>query len=63
MPPHDPARAEAAKLGIRGTPSLFVNGRELPSPHPLVIEMVLREELRAAGVTALPADEMGIFPR
>lgn len=48
-------------LGLQGTPAFFVNGKELPSPHPLFVEAAVRLELRALGITTLPADEAGFF--
>ncbi len=54
--------AEGRALGISGTPSMFVNGKELDSPHPLMIEAALREELKKRGDTDLPEDADGIFP-
>lgn len=49
------------RLGLQGTPAFFVNGKELPSPHPLLVEAAVRAELKAAGVTDLPADPGGFF--
>ena len=51
-------------LGVAGTPTIFVNGRELLSLHPVAIEGMLRFELQRAGVPVdqLPADPDGIFP-
>lgn len=54
--------AEGRELGITGTPSMYVNGKELDSPHPLIVEAALREELKARGVTDLPEDADDIFP-
>ncbi len=57
------AQVEDGKtLGISGTPAVFINGKELPSAHPVLIEAALREALKAAGVTDLPADPDGLFP-
>ena len=53
--------AEGRELGITGTPSMYVNGKELDSPHPLIVEAALREELKARGVTDLPEDADDIF--
>lgn len=53
---------EGRELGITGTPSMFVNGKELSSPHPLMIEAALREEMKARGITDLPEDPDSIFP-
>lgn len=51
-------------LGLQGTPAVFVNGKELPSIHPLAIETALRQELLSQGVpaTELPPNEHGILP-
>jgi protein-disulfide isomerase/uncharacterized membrane protein len=56
--------AQGAAVGIFGTPSFFVNGRELASVHPVAIEAILRWELREAGVPVeeLPDNPDGIFP-
>lgn len=53
---------DGKNLGISGTPAVFINGKELPSAHPVLIEAALREELKKAGVTDLPADPDGLFP-
>jgi protein-disulfide isomerase len=61
----DEVRAQVAQgkeLGITGTPTMYVNGKELSSPHPLIVEAALREELKARGVTELPEDADDIFP-
>ncbi|MEE2828929.1 MAG: thioredoxin domain-containing protein [Myxococcota bacterium] len=54
--------AQARQLGLTGTPTVFINGRELPSVHPLAIETALRQALLDTGSTELPIDEHGIFP-
>ncbi len=54
--------AQGKELGITGTPTMYVNGKELSSPHPLIVEAALREELKARGVTELPEDADDIFP-
>lgn len=55
---------QGQQLGIRGTPTVFVAGRELVSMHPLAIEAILRLELKKAGVPEqdLPPDPEGFFP-
>lgn len=56
--------AEGRALGLQGTPAVYVNGKELPSVHPLAIETALRQELLAQGISAteLPPNEHGILP-
>jgi len=46
---------------ISGTPAFFVNGVQMPSPHPAFVEAAVRRELLAAGVTELPPDEDRVF--
>ena len=63
----DEVRAQVAvgrQLGLQGTPAVFINGKELPSIHPLAIEAALRHELLAAGIPAeqLPPNDSGILP-
>jgi protein-disulfide isomerase/uncharacterized membrane protein len=63
----DEVRAQVAAgraLGLQGTPAVYVNGKELPSLHPLAIETALRQELLNQGVDAasLPANEHGFLP-
>jgi len=63
----DEVRAQVAigrTLGLQGTPAVYINGKELPSIHPLAIETALRQELLDLGVEAasLPANEHGILP-
>jgi protein-disulfide isomerase/uncharacterized membrane protein len=55
---------EGRSLGLQGTPVVFVNGKELPSIHPLAIETALRQELLNQGIdpAALPPNEHGILP-
>jgi protein-disulfide isomerase/uncharacterized membrane protein len=63
--PWDEVKAQVAQgrsLGLEGTPAFFVNGKALPSPHPLFVEAVLRRELRDRGVASLPEDPDGLFP-
>lgn len=52
---------QGRSLGLTGTPAFYVNGRALPSPHPLMIEAALRAELKAAGATTLPEDKDNLF--
>lgn len=52
---------QGRSLGLSGTPAFFVNGKALPSPHPLMIEAALRAELKAAGATNLPEDKDNLF--
>lgn len=54
--------AQGRNAGVRGTPSFFVNGRELPHAHPLFVEAAIRHELRELGATELPEDVDGLFP-
>jgi protein-disulfide isomerase len=51
-------------VGVQGTPTFFVNGRELLSIHPLAVEAAIRYELVAAGVdkASLPDDPENLFP-
>jgi hypothetical protein len=46
---------------LEGTPAFFVNGREMPSPHPAFVEAAIRKELKDRGITELPADPDGVF--
>jgi len=52
-------------VGVRGTPTFFVNGRELLSIHPLAVEAAIRFELVEAGVdpATLPPDAESLFPQ
>lgn len=52
-------------VGVRGTPTFFVNGRELLSIHPLAVEAAIRFELVEAGVdpAMLPPDNENLFPQ
>lgn len=50
------------QLGLQGTPAVYINGKEMPSVHPLAIETALRQELLDNGVTDLPPNEHGILP-
>ena len=52
---------DGRKAGITGTPSFFVNGVQMPSPHPAFVEAAVRRELLNAGITDLPADQDGVF--
>jgi protein-disulfide isomerase/uncharacterized membrane protein len=52
---------DGQSVGIQGTPSIYVNGKPLDSPHPLFVEAALRYELQQAG-EPLPADAEGLFP-
>ncbi len=52
---------QGRSLGLSGTPAFYVNGKALPSPHPLMIEAALRTELKALGVTDLPEDKDALF--
>jgi len=56
--------AQGRTLGLQGTPAVYINGKELPSIHPLAIETALREELLSQGTpaTELPPNEHGILP-
>jgi len=54
--------AQGRGIGVRGTPSFFVNGRALPHAHPLFVEAAIRHELSTQGVTELPEDPDGLFP-
>jgi protein-disulfide isomerase len=48
---------DGARLGINGTPALFINGRLLPGAVPIGdIERVIDEELKSAAQTARPGD-------
>ncbi|MCP4870630.1 MAG: thioredoxin domain-containing protein [Proteobacteria bacterium] len=51
-------------VGVRGTPTFFVNGRELLSIHPLAVEAAIRYELIEAGLdpAQLPPDNEDLFP-
>ena len=53
--------ADGKAAGISGTPSFFVNGVQMPSPHPAFVEAAVRRELIAKGVTDLPPDQDGVF--
>ncbi len=53
--------ADGRKAEISGTPAFFVNGVQMPSPHPAFVEASVRRELIALGVTDLPPDEDGVF--
>jgi protein-disulfide isomerase len=53
--------ADGKAVGISGTPSFFVNGVAMPSPHPAFVEAAIRRELLGKGVTDLPADQDGVF--
>ena len=53
--------ADGRNAEINGTPAFFVNGIQMPSPHPAFVEAAVRRELIAAGVTDLPPDEDGVF--
>jgi len=53
--------ADGKAAGIQGTPSFFVNGVQMPSPHPAFVEAAVRKELLAKGVTELPPDQDGVF--
>ncbi len=62
--PWDDVRTQVLQgrsLGLGGTPAFYVNGKALPSPHPLMIEAALRTELKAAGVVDLPEDKDALF--
>lgn len=48
-------------LGLQGTPAFFVNGREMPSPHPAFVEAAIRKELKGRGVTEFPPDPDGLY--
>jgi len=48
--------------GLNGTPTFFVNGKQLPSAHPLFVEAAIRYELSERGAVSLPEDPDGIFP-
>lgn len=52
---------DGQSVGIQGTPTVFINGKELPSPHPLMIEAALRTEMKARGLGPLPVDADGLF--
>jgi protein-disulfide isomerase len=52
---------QGRSLGLTGTPAFYVNGKALPSPHPLMIEAAMRVELKALGVTELPEDKDSLF--
>ena len=49
--------------GLTGTPTFFINGKLLPSAHPLFVEAAIRWELSQRGEMQLPEDTDGIFPR
>lgn len=53
--------ADGRKAEISGTPAFFVNGVQMPSPHPAFVEAAVRRELIGLGVTDLPPDEDGVF--
>lgn len=53
--------ADGKAAGITGTPSFFVNGVQMPSPHPAFVEAAIRRELLGLGVTDLPTDQDGVF--
>ncbi|MBJ95647.1 MAG: hypothetical protein CMP23_14385 [Rickettsiales bacterium] len=55
--------AQGRDAGLTGTPTFFVNGKMLPSAHPLFVEAAIRWELVERGETELPEDSDGIFPR
>ena len=54
---------QGKEAGLEGTPTFFVNGRQLPSAHPLFVEAALRYELTERGEMVLPDDPDGLFPR
>ena len=41
---------------------IFVNGKQLPSAHPLFVEAAIRYELSERGELILPEDPDGLFP-
>ncbi len=55
---------QGAAIGVSGTPTVFINGREILSLHPLALEGIIRLELKNLGVPVdeLPADPYGLFP-
>jgi len=59
--------AQGREAGVRGTPTMFLNGRELLSIHPLAVEAAIRFELQEAGVDvstiALPPGFETVFPQ
>ncbi len=52
---------DGRKAEISGTPAFFVNGVQMPSPHPTFVEAAIRRELLAQGITDLPVDEDRVF--
>ncbi len=55
--------SQGRNAGLSGTPTFFVNGKLLPSSHPLFVEAAIRWELIEMGEMQLPEDTDGIFPR
>jgi len=55
--------AQGREAGLTGTPTFFINGKQLPNSHPLFVEAAIRYELSERGETSLPEDADGIFPR
>lgn len=55
--------AQGRNAGLSGTPTFFVNGKLLPSSHPLFVEAAIRWELSELGEMQLPEDTDGVFPR
>ena len=55
--------AQGRNAGLSGTPTFFVNGKLLPSSHPLFVEAAIRWELTQLGEMQLPEDTDGVFPR
>jgi protein-disulfide isomerase/uncharacterized membrane protein len=55
--------AQGRNAGLSGTPTFFVNGKLLPSSHPLFVEAAIRWELAELGEMQLPEDIDGVFPR
>lgn len=54
---------DGARLGMRGTPHFFINGRGVRGAAIQRVEAALRWELSEAGRTDIPVDETGVFPR